>query len=59
MLVYQGPLGQSPYTILFAKFLASMPVYCLPQPELQPQVSYDVYPPFLFTTEIATVSDNT
>lgn len=32
-----------------------MPVYCLPQPELQPQSSYEVYTSFWFATEIATI----
>lgn len=32
-----------------------MPVYCLPQPELQSEASYDVYTSFLFAVETATV----
>lgn len=34
-----------------------MPVYCLPQPELQSEASYDVYTLCVFTTEIDTVSE--
>lgn len=46
-----------PYPTLLVKFLTNMPVYCLPQPEVQPQASYDVYTLCVFTTEIDTLSE--
>lgn len=54
-----GPLWQSPSPTLLVKFIANMPTYCLPQPELQLQAIYSAYTPCFFTIEIAVVSENT